>query len=329
VASTYLTDAADELYLGDPDEFTARRKELAAAARAAGDREAARDIAALGKPTRSAWLVNRLVRTDPTVPARLGELGDKLRAGEAALDGPSIRKLSAARRELIDSLVRAALAGSAPSAAVREEVADTLNAALADPGIASQVAAGRLVRAAHWAGFGPGVGTALPQAWPSGPAGPDGPVKPQPAASRTPRTVKTGTRAAESEHDRKLRAISEAEQAIAEAELAAQAAASAHRERQQAISSAEQHLAEDRQRAADCDRALGEAQQRVAEAQRALKEAQHRRDAAEQRAARARKSLAQARKDLDEAGAQLRQATAAQRKATQALDRLTGGGPTG
>ena len=160
-----VTAAASELYSADPDVFTERRRELAAQARAAGDRAAAKSIAALGKPTRSAWVVNKLVRADPSVPARLAELGDRLRAGEAALDGASIRELSMARRDLLDRLVRQALAESgqqSASAAMRDEVTDTFSAALADPDIAGQVAAGTLVRAVHWAGFGPGIGTAAP-----------------------------------------------------------------------------------------------------------------------------------------------------------------------
>src|SRR5277367_6756138 len=42
--------AAAELYAGLPEDFTGRRRELAAATRAAGDREAARLISALRKP---------------------------------------------------------------------------------------------------------------------------------------------------------------------------------------------------------------------------------------------------------------------------------------
>src|SRR5580698_9622545 len=81
--------AAAELYSADPDGFVARRKELAAQARAAGDAAAAKQITALGKPTKSAWLVNRLVRTDPSVPARLAELAGQLRANATSLDGAS------------------------------------------------------------------------------------------------------------------------------------------------------------------------------------------------------------------------------------------------
>ncbi len=63
--SDLLADAVAELYAGDPEEFTGRRTELAASARDAGEVAAARKITALRKPTRSAWVVNRLVRADP------------------------------------------------------------------------------------------------------------------------------------------------------------------------------------------------------------------------------------------------------------------------
>jgi Lon protease-like protein len=77
-----VSTAVTELYGADPQEFTDRRKELAAAARAAGDAAAAKQIAALRKPTRAAWVVNRLARADPGAPARLAALGAALRAAE-------------------------------------------------------------------------------------------------------------------------------------------------------------------------------------------------------------------------------------------------------
>ena len=42
---------------------------------------------------------------------------------------------------------------------MREEVTATLDAALADPEVAASL--GSLVRAAHWAGFGPGGAAAV------------------------------------------------------------------------------------------------------------------------------------------------------------------------
>ena len=71
--------AVDELYGADPESFTERRTELAAAARDAGDRAAAKAIAALRRPTRAAWVVNLLSRTDPSGPAKLAELGVDVR----------------------------------------------------------------------------------------------------------------------------------------------------------------------------------------------------------------------------------------------------------
>ena len=150
-----LADAVAELYEGDPDEFTGRRAELAAAARDAGEQAAAKQITALRKPTRSAWVVNRLVRSDPDVRSRLDALAADLRAAAGSADGGRIREMTAARARLVDELTRQALQVSelpAPPAALREEVTATLDAALADPEVAANL--GTLVRAAHWSGFG-------------------------------------------------------------------------------------------------------------------------------------------------------------------------------
>jgi hypothetical protein len=70
-----------------------------------------------------------------------------------------MRKLSKERRRLIDGLVERAFDTTAqtdPSAALREEVTATLEAALADPDVAGQLEAGTLLRAVRWSGFGAG-----------------------------------------------------------------------------------------------------------------------------------------------------------------------------
>jgi hypothetical protein len=149
--------AAAELYAADPAEFTDRRKALAAAARAAGDADAAKRIGALRKPTRPAWIVNRLARADPAATVRLADLAAGLRAAARAKDGRALRELSARRGSLIDALTGQALAVagiSDPPAALREDVVATLSAALSDPDTAAAFAAGTLTRAAQWAGFG-------------------------------------------------------------------------------------------------------------------------------------------------------------------------------
>lgn len=149
--------AVEELYAADPQSFTERRTELAAAARDAGDRAAAKSIAALRRPTRAAWVVNLLARTDPSGPAKLAELGAALRAAQEAGHGPRLRELSAARGALVDALTNQglSLAGvTDPPPALRLEVSQTLTAALADPGVAADFAAGTLTRAVQWSGFG-------------------------------------------------------------------------------------------------------------------------------------------------------------------------------
>jgi hypothetical protein len=158
--SDFLREATAELYGSDPEEFTERRTALASQARAAGDRTAAKEIAGLRKPTRSAWMINQLVRADPGVADRLAGLGDELRAAEAALDGAKIRELSQERRKLVDTLIRRTLqqAGEqSPSAALREDLTATFGTALADPQVARDLADGTLVRAAHHADFGTGA----------------------------------------------------------------------------------------------------------------------------------------------------------------------------
>jgi len=70
-----LAAATAELYAAAPEAFTERRGELAAAARDAGDRAAAKAIAGLRRPTRAAWVVNRLARAAVLHPARVDELG--------------------------------------------------------------------------------------------------------------------------------------------------------------------------------------------------------------------------------------------------------------
>ena len=277
VAGTDLvSQAIADLYSGDLDAFIQRRRDLVAQARSAGDRAAAKTIAGLGKPTRSAWVVNKLVHADPSVSGRLAELGDRLRAGEAALDGASIRELSRARRELVDALTRRALteAGQAsPSAAIREEVTDTLSAALADPQVAEQVAAGTLLRAAHWAGFGPGIGTAIDTA-----------QAPAPSARRRPadgagrgRTVDRAEAAerdeaaerAERERHRQ-EAIANAEQVAAEAGQVADAAAAAERQIAESVQFMQERLSREQQRLIEARRDTRQAAAALARARQAL-----------------------------------------------------------
>lgn len=148
-------DELDELYWVKPEDFTAVRSRLAEAAKDRGDAAAAKQIWASRKPTTAAWAVNRLALSRAKAKQRLRKLGERLRAAHAAMDGEEIRELSAEQRRLIDELSRAALEAAEvadPSAALREDVTGTLQAAIADPDVAARL--GRLAKAERWSGFG-------------------------------------------------------------------------------------------------------------------------------------------------------------------------------
>jgi hypothetical protein len=272
--SDVLSDAMAELYSSDLDEFTQRRGALAALARAAGQASVAKQIAGLRKPTRSAWVVNQLLRAEPGVASRLAAMGADLRAAESSADGARIRELSAARRQLIEALVRQAFAVSgqhAPPAGLREEVTATLTAALADPQVVEQMRAGTLVRAARWDGFGAAAPSTLTPVPPTRPAKPSpnaaaapaalaAAAPPAPTAARTG-AARTGAAAAAAaaarataERDRYVAAVAAAEQALAAADRAAEAAASAERQHESEIALLEERLADARRHLADARR---------------------------------------------------------------------------
>jgi hypothetical protein len=321
--SDLLREAVAELYSSGPEEFVERRRVLVARARAAGEASVAKQIAALRKPTRSAWVINQLVRSAPAVSDQLAELGDEFRAAQRSGDGAAIRQLSVRRRQLLDELARQAFTVSgqhSPPAALKDEVTATLGAALADPQFAEQLQAGTLERAVHRDGLGLDAGPALTllpspsdAARPSGTARPSGAARPsaakgmpapaRPAAGGTPPAraaasvpVPGGPAASTTAPARPAANVITPAADLA----AARARAEAERYRQ-AIATAEQAVAE-ADRAAD---AAAEAERAQDSAVRSLQE-----------------QLAEARLRLAEARVQARQAQAAQRQAGQALSRL-------
>ena len=148
-------DELDELYAAKPDDFTALRATLASAAKQRGDATAAKRISAARKPTTAAWIVNLLALKNKEAKQRLTDLGERLRAAHAAMDGERIRELSAEQRRLVDELSRAGIEEAEltdPPAALRDDITGTLQAAIADPDLAARL--GRLTKAERWSGFG-------------------------------------------------------------------------------------------------------------------------------------------------------------------------------
>ncbi|MEU4213762.1 hypothetical protein [Actinoplanes sp. NPDC026623] len=154
-------DLIRALYEAPPEGFVAGRAAAVADARRSGDKETAKRLAALRKPTVAAWLVNLLALRRPELIDELVELSTELRAAQRGLHGEQLRELSTQRRRLVSALVNAAqrlaVEDDPGLRAVKlpmAEVEATLTAALAEPEIAEQVRGGRLVRAATYAGFG-------------------------------------------------------------------------------------------------------------------------------------------------------------------------------
>ena len=282
--------AADQLYAADPAEFTDRRSDLVAQARADGDQAAARAIGALRRPTRAAWVVNQLARADPDAVARLGRLGDELRAAESALDGGKLRELSQTRRKLLGQLARQALDGAGvtdPPDALLQEVTGTLSAALADPQVAARVGQGQLAKSVQPAGFGFGLA--------AGDDDDDDEPSAPPAPSPRPRTGQKGTsqkgtgptraearqaaqeqagreraQREQAERERQRRAIDEAAQTLAEADRVADSAQSAEADREDTVRRLEEQLEDAQDALADAKRRSREARTAQRQARKAL-----------------------------------------------------------
>ncbi|MDX6740335.1 hypothetical protein [Actinocorallia sp. A-T 12471] len=156
-----LDEAVEELYRGAPGDFVQTRRRLAEAAKAAGDAATAQQIKALRRPTVSAWAVNLLVRERPPLAREVLAFGERLR--EAWENGEDTAELDRARTPLIDRATRAAAAlveetGRPLGDQARQEVAETLYAAVSDADVAAEVASGRLTHPRAYVGFGlPGM----------------------------------------------------------------------------------------------------------------------------------------------------------------------------
>ncbi|WP_446224263.1 hypothetical protein ACTWPB_03345 [Nocardia sp. IBHARD005] len=155
-----LDDVAGELYTLDPGDFVSTRAERAAQARADGDRDLAKAITALRKPTVAAWTVNLLARHAPQEIAALLDLGDALRSAQRQLSGDKLRALGTQRQQVVNAMTKRAAELAAEhdrpaSEQVLREVGQTLTAALADSEVADLVRAGVLPTTVTYDGFGP------------------------------------------------------------------------------------------------------------------------------------------------------------------------------
>jgi hypothetical protein len=241
-----LPEAALALYRLPLDEFIAERERLAKELRA-GDKAAAAVVHALRRPANAAWALNQVAAQTPEVVARAMDAGGELRDASAAGDRTAIVEATHAERTARDAAADAAIAmlhqADLPAGeAVRQQVLDTLHAAIVDDDVAAQLHGGTLDKAYASSGFG------LGDAVPSRTTAPKAPA----SNASTP---------AETKAEAKARA--EAERVTAEAERAARA------ERARRAADAERAA----KRAARLERDADAAEAKAIDARRAADEA--------------------------------------------------------
>jgi hypothetical protein len=258
-AEVEVEDAVAGLYRLPLAEFVAGRDQLARQLRAAGDREAARRVAALRRPSISAWAANQLARAAPNAMAELLEVGAALaQAQQDALAGQPgaarrLRSSSAQLRAAISRLSQRAetllaRAGHAASDATLGRLAATLQAAATgDQATRAALAEGRLAGDLDPAGFGLMAEEAAPaEAAPAEPA-----AAPPPAAAPAGATAvarrEQARLAAERALERTGQAAERAGVALTQAQAMAagqEEAALAARQRAEELAEAAEELAE-------------------------------------------------------------------------------------
>lgn len=275
---------ADELYGMPPGEFTAARDRRVAEAREDGDRDTAKAITALRRPSTSAWLVNLLVRDDRDEARSFVELGRSLRQAQQQLAGEEMRALSQQRRKLVTGLTGRArrlggAAGQQVSGEVSRQVEETLSAVLADDDAAELFVAGRLTTALRHTGMGPATAE-------------------RPTTRREP-AARTEPKAGRDTAKPTARERTAAEKAARAAREDARSAADAATERRQAADDLQATVETNLARVAELTEQLAEARAQTPRIQTELKQARRSADSAGRAADAAERRAADAQARLD------------------------------
>lgn len=251
---------AHELYGLLPSQFTAARN---GAARELDPDDRA-TVMAFTKPSTAAWVVNLLVRQRPDQIDQVLELGEQLREAQSGLDRDALAELSRQRRQLVGALAHngaalAEIAGHPVSAAVVDEVAQTLQAGMSDADAAAAVRSGVLVRSLEAIGLSVDLEGAVAGAAITPPARPE-PVDELEA--------------------KRARKRAEEEERRAEARRALDAAETAHEKAERVVADAIRARDAIAERVDDAARALTALKAELAAAEKALKAAASARDTA-------------------------------------------------
>jgi hypothetical protein len=306
-----VAEAAERLYGVPPEEFVPDRDELVAAAKETGDKDAAKAIGRLRRPTQAAWLANLLARERSEQLDALLDLADELAGAQRSLDGPALRALSSQRQKLVNAMARearrlAAAEGHRVTEPVERDLRGILDAALADPAVADEVRSGRLTRTVSFSGFGPELGSVDRSA---------GGGSRRPSAPRRPTGGRAGPERATSSSGTATR-DDDAAAADPEAERAGREAA-AERERVERERRAREREEAERA-AAESRRAADEATDRNEADRNALDHAEAARDEAEHRVDELTAELDRARDARSDASAAVKEANRAERESARA-----------
>ena len=284
-----LDEIAEELYGVPPEEFVDARTAARDRVKAAGDKELAKAVAALPKPTTAAWVCNLLARRQPAEVAQLTELGELLRQAQNNLSGDQLRQLGQQRNQVVAALARQARGlahaeGHDVSSAVAEQVETTLRAAVVDPGAGEALAAGRLTTALSYSGLGPvdlSGAVATPVRAGAGSAPPtQAPAKKAAGGAAGPDAEERQRRAAE---ERRRRELEQARRDAEEAAGMARDAAAVAEAAEQKLIDAGARRDQLRERADQLEKELRRVEREMKEAGSAVQEAERRRDAAVRR----------------------------------------------
>lgn len=278
-----LDTIADALYALPPEDFVPARDDHVAAARERGDRDLAKAVGRLRRPTRPAWLANLLARHRGEQLDGLISLAAGLAQAQRTLDGSQLRALSSQRNRAVAAMAREAGrlaqdAGSPASDAQLRELQGILEAALAQPDVAREVRAGRLTRTLSYSGFGPQ----------SDPGAVPVPAPHRPAEQSPPVPDEADERRRAAERAERRRALEDSEREAAAARERQEADEATRDDARDRHAAAREHVARltaELEVARDAERSAGEAERAAAAA---LRESTRAANAAAAEVARAR-----------------------------------------
>ena len=183
-----LDAALDELYGVDPSEFVGARKRLSGSLRAAGNKDAAKELEAARRPSTSAWALNQVARHQPQVVESLLDASRALFAAQTrGSNKPDVlREAIRTHREAIDATADAALAvlGDRANDKFRGEIVSTLRAVSTDDAVGEQLRTGRIIREASSSGFPDAAGLTLVPDLPTSKPKPSVKAKPEKRVER-------------------------------------------------------------------------------------------------------------------------------------------------